>query len=135
MARRPKANTATCADCDERASGACVRCQAPVCGFHGPFKAGAACRACEAHWDARKAERRRIAMLAVLIALGVGGLAVFGVASIVERTAVFREAQFVGLTLVFVAFLVPIGGAWLAVRTIDRRLRRAFLAERPAPAA
>lgn len=135
MARRAKANTATCADCDERASGACVRCQAPVCGFHGPFKPGAACRACEAHWDARRPARRRVAMLAVLIALGVGGLAVFGVASIVQRTAAFREAQFVGLTLVFLAFVVPVGGAWLAVRTIDRRLRRAFLAERPAPAA
>ncbi len=135
MARRAKASAAICADCDEKAAGPCVRCQAPVCGFHGPFKPGAACRACEAHWDARQPERRRTALLAILIALGVGGLVVFGVATLIEQTALFTHAQAAGLTLVFLAFFVPVGGAWFAVRALARRARRAFLAERPAPTA
>jgi hypothetical protein len=135
VARRPRPDAATCADCAERATIACPRCQAQLCGFHGPFKAGAACRACEAHWDARRDERRRVAMLAVLLALGIGGLAVFGVATLVEQAGVFHDAQFIGLSLVFVAFAVPVGGAWLAVRLLARAARRRFLAERPAPSA
>ena len=113
-----------CSMCDEKARGECPRCRAPVCGFHGPWKDGFACRRCEDAWDAAKKQRRLATLPVTLIAAGLGGVIAAGAMLVVMRQADLGLGAGGALAMLAVPVLIAIA----ATRRADRALRRRWLA-------
>jgi len=117
----------TCSLCEEKARGECPRCRAPVCGFHGPWKEGFACRRCEDAWDAAKKQRRLAILPVTLMAAGLGA-----VLSAAAMFLLMRQADLgLGAGGALVMLAVPILIAVVAKRRADRAMRRRFLATPP----
>ena len=118
-----------CTLCDEPATTRCRRCDAPVCGFHGPYKADLACRTCEDLWDRSRTRRRIATAPAALIGFSSGLLILFGVFYLLDRS----NRELTGGPFAVVAiFLPPIALALACARWAERRLRRRFLVRTPA---
>jgi hypothetical protein len=112
--------------CDEPASARCRRCDASVCGFHGPWKDDLACRRCEEVWERSKRRRLIASAPAVLIAFGGGVLMMFAFLFVLARGSAAPR----GITAIAAIVVVPVALAVAAARLADKRLRQRFLAFR-----
>ncbi len=115
-----------CEICDEPATTRCRRCDAQVCGFHGPWKDDLACRRCEEVWTSAKRRRVIASAPAVMIAFGGGVLMMFAFLFVLARS----EAAPSGITAIAAIVIVPAALAVAAYRLADKRLRQRFLAFR-----
>ena len=123
-----------CDLCADAATTRCRRCHAPVCAFHGPWKAELACRRCEEVWDQARRVRMRATIPAAMIGLGVGAIVIMGgVVLAMELFKSLAHMQMVGFGLIVVMFGGPIMVAIRAARWAERRLRLRFLANGPPP--
>jgi hypothetical protein len=118
----------TCTFCDDDGPARCPRCGTPVCSFHGPYKAGLACRRCESEWDA--GHRRRVLML---VPIGAVALAVSMVVCVGAFVLIGEMTSHGSLAGVFLMFGAPIFATVAACRFVTRvTFRRRFFSNAPA---
>jgi hypothetical protein len=116
-----------CAYCDEKSTGTCRRCGAAVCGLHGAWKDGQACRRCEGAWDAARRARWIAVTPSAVIALGAGVIAAAGIAWALHA---FAQVE-IGFGTLGLAVGLPTALALAAVRRANAAMRARFLATPP----
>lgn len=125
MAYREHELMPVCGDCNELATGACLRCDRPLCSQHDAGQ-DARCVECETEFLRRLGSAKaRTGTAAVLIT------AICGVVMAAAGGAFFRSVSYPAILNLFLA--LPIG-AWSLRAIIPAKTRRSFLRERDAKA-